>query len=558
MIGISRYIRSGFPRSEATGVEKRAPSFPAPPQPPFTYDYFVSPSGSASNSGTIGSPWSLAYAIAGAGGLVIPGVHIGLRGGQYIDAAAKRFTIAGLKSTGYADQAGKIIWRNYNGEHVEWICDSASKGVQVVEVAAAFNWFWGIDAWRKHTDRYNYPGPGSNWWIQNASTDGVRVIHCMGHEGSNGLFSDSNVGNVVVYGCMFYHAGTSTDPRAHGFYVHHSRDSASVGSRFLLKHCLSFDHLGNCGQVFASAAPEQLDDIDVESLLCWGGGRLASTSAQVNLTFGGTDAANIPMRGFTARNVISRNPVGYGRANLRFYNVGSVGQDAILEDSYLVGGTPGSGNGRLAIGLMSWSNFQARRNTMINLEQTQIINTDDTAYGGYTAWEDNAFFGSDPTGLRWRSGPGFTDRTWAAWKTFTGLGNTGGHLDTATTGLPVATKVFVRPENEYEYGRGKVIFFNWAALGRVPVDLSSFLAIGDNIVVRNAQDYFGALIPVYDAPAGGNVVTVWTGVPVYFPTDGVAPPAPYGFNTAALNVWVNQFNVTKTAPDFDVFIVSTT
>lgn len=543
-----RYRRP-FPRSEATKVGKQSPGLPAPPQPPFQYDYFVSPSGSALNNGSLASPWSLAYAISGAGGLIVPGKHIGVRGGQYIDSTEKKFTVAGTLGN-------EIIWRNYNGEHAEWICDSATKGIQVVEIEAAHNRFWGIDAWRKHADRFNYPGPGSVWWIKNASVNGVRLIHCIGHEGSNSFFCDSNTGNTVLYGCIAYHAGTSTDPRAHGFYVHHTRDSAVAGSRLLISDMISFDHLGNCGQIFASGSPDQLDDIDVLWLINWGGGRIASTTAQVNLTFGGTDSANIPLRGSTFKFIISRNPVGYGRANLRFYNVASTGQDAVLEDCYLVGGTPGSGNGRLAIGLMSWTNFTARRNTMINLEQTQIINTDDTNYAPYTVWEDNAFFGSDPTSIRWRSGPGFTDRTWVGWKTFTGLGSTGGHVDTATTGLPVATKVFVRPTNTYEYGRGHVAYFNWAGLARVPVDLSSFLAVGDRIVVRNVQDLFGPLINVYDAPAGGNIVTIWTGVPVYFPTDGVAPPAPYGFNTAALNTWTNVFNVTKTAPDFDVFVVS--
>lgn len=525
---------------------------PAPPLPPFSYDYFVSPSGSGSNLGTFESPWTLTYARGGAGGAVVPGVHIGNRGGQYFDSGPKVFTVAGQKSTGYGDFAGKIIWRNYNREHAEWICDSNSKSIQTVEIESPFNWFWGIDAWRKHTDRFNYPGPGSNWWIKSQSQDGVRLIHVHGHEGSNGLFTDSAIGNVVVYGSMFYHAGTSTDPRAHGFYLHHTRDSGSVGSRFLVSDNFTFDHLGNCGQIFASSAPEQLDDIDILWLTAWGGGRLASTTSQQNLTFGGTDSANIPLRGFTARNVISRNPVGYGRAALRFYNVASTNQDAILEDGYFVGGQTGQGIGRLGINAMNFASFQARRNTMINLEQTQILSTDDTTYTNWT-WEDNAYFGSDATATRWRNQT--TDKTHANWKAYTGLGNAGGHPDVVTATLPTQARTFARPVNSFEYGRGHVINFNYPGSARLAVDLSTILAPGDNFVVRNVQNYWGATIPVYDAPTGGSVVSTWNGVPVYFPTDGVAPPTPYGFNNAALNAWVYQFNVTTTAPDFDAFVV---
>lgn len=548
MIGIGNYRRSLFPRSEATGIEKLSPGMPAPPLPPFRYDYFAA-LGGGTGSGTFESPWSEDYVLAGAGGLIVPGKHVGWRGGQYFRASTRLHNIAGTLGN-------EIIHRNYNGEHVEWIGDSNTKAIEVVKVAGAHSWFWGIDAWRKHTDRYNYPGPGTNWYIQNASANGARLIHCFGHEGSNGVFTDTNIGNVIIYGCYFFHSGVSVDPRAHGFYVHHTRDSGVAGSKLLLSDCVSYDHLGNCGQVFGSGAPEQLDDIDILWLICWNGGGIAYTAPQVNLTFGGTDSANIPLRGFTARNIISRNRVGYGRANLRFYNVASTNQDAILEDCYLVGGTPGSGNGRLAIGLMNWSSFQARRNTMINLEQTQLINTDDTVYTAYTAWEDNAFFGSDPTSLRWRSGPGFTDRTWTGWKTFTTLGNAAGHPDTAQSALPGTAKIFIRPTATYEYGRSHVCIFNWSSLPRIPVDLSTVLSIGDKIVVRNAQDYWGATVSVYDAPTGGNVVTTWEGIPVYFPMDGAVPPPAYGFNNPALNAWVNPPQ--NTGPDFNLFVVSPT
>lgn len=549
-----RYRRIGLPMSEATKLAKQSPGNPAPPQPPFQYDYFVSPSGSSANPGTLTQPWTLDYAISGAGGLIVPGVHIGVRGGQYIISSSRKWTIAGTKSTGYDDQAGKIIWRNYNGEHAEWICDSSSKSIEAHQLAAAFNWYWGIDGWRKHTDRYNYPGPGTVWYVQNASSDGVKIIHCFGHEGSNSYFSDSTIGNVEVYGSVSYHAGTSSDPRAHGFYFHHGRDSGAAGSRFKISEHISFDHLGNCGQVFASSSPEQLDDIDLLGCVAWGGGKLASTTSQQNFTIGGTDGTNIPLRGFTAKFIHSWNPIGYGRSCFRFYSPGGItGQDAVLEDSWFVGGTTGQGIGRLGINAMNFSTFAARRNTMVNLEQTQILSTDDTTYTGWT-WDSNVFYGSNATATRWRNQT--TDKDFATWKAYTTLGGT----DTVNTSLPALTQVFTRNVNKFEYGRGHVWYYNFASLDRVPVDLSRFLSVGDQIVVRNVQDYFGATIPVYDAPAGGNVVTTWTGVPVYFPTTGVTPPAPYGFNNATLDSWVYQFGdaTTKTAPFFDLFIVSVT
>lgn len=543
--------RRPFPRAMAIGVAHRSPGAPAPPAPPFTYDYFVSPTGSPSNPGTFESPWNEAYVMAGAGGLIVPGKHVGYRGGQYFQTASRVFTVDGTITN-------PIIYRNYNGEHVEWINDNTAKSIENIKIAARYNRFWGIDAWRKHTDRYNYPGPGSNWYIQNASETGTYLIHCWGHEGSNGVFTDSDIGDVVIYGCGFFHAGVDQGPRAHGFYIHHTRDSFSSGTRLLLSHCFSFDHLGNCGQIFASGSPEQMDDIDILWLVAWGGGRIAGTTGQQNLTFGGTDSANIPLRGSTFKHIISRNPVGYGRAGIRFYDGGAgVNQDAVLEDCYLVGGKVGEGVGRLDIGQMGWTSFAARRNKFINLEQTQIISVADSSFGPYV-WEDNQFYGSDPTATKWRSA-GFTDQTWAAWKATTTLGTTGGHLDTAQTTLPTSSLVLTEPANAFEYGRGHVIVFNFGAQARVAVDLSGFLAVGDTFVVRNVQDYWGATINVYDAPSGGNVVTTWLGSPVYFPMDGVNPPPMYGYNNAALDTALNPAPKSGStgAGGFDMFIVET-
>lgn len=563
MIGL---YRRPWPRAQGIGVAHQSPGAPAPPNPPFRYDFFVSPSG-GTGAGSFESPWSYEFARSGAGGLIVPPASvpnlgylgIGIRGGQYLRGTTASWANAGAKRGGLDDADGKIIYRNYNGEHVEWINDSASKSIENIHIAGPYQWFWGIDAWRKHTDRYNYPGPGTNWYIRNTCTNGGKLIHCWGHEGSNSYFSDSAYGNFELYGCGSFHAGVSVDPRAHGFYFHHTRDSGETGSRLLLTEHISFNHLGNCGQIFASSAPEQLDDIDILGLIAWHGGRIANTTGQQNLTFAGTDGSNIPLRGFTGKFIISWNPIGYGRACIRFYGGGgATNQSAVLEDSYLVGGKVGEGVGRLTVEQMHWASFAARRNTMVNLEQTQLVSTvDDTGqYGPYT-WEANVYYGSDPTATRWRAGPTFVDRTFAAWKAFTGLGAT----DVANASLPSTTVVFQRPVNKYEYGRGHVCYFNYASLSRIPVDLSSFLAVGDRFVVRNAQASSpernpGTTVQVYDAPSGGNVVDTWLGSTVYFPTTGVTPPTPYGFNNPTLDGWVNP--APTTAPFFDLFIVSTT
>lgn len=530
------------------GSSGRSLITPPVPPPLFTYDYIVSPTG-GTGAGTLADPWSLPYAMSGAGGLVVPGTKLGLRGGQYVTGASRVFTIPGSLGGGIDSLSGKIIWKAYERERAEIICDTPTASIETIKVDAAYNWLWDLEVWRKKTDRYNYPGPGTNIWIRNASVTGVKLIDCVTHEGSNGVFTDSQIGDVEIYGHVAYHAGVSTDPKAHGFYFHHAR---SGSTRFRITNYTTFHHLGLCGQTFASAAPEQLDDFDFDCVIAWGGGRLAFVSGQhQNLSMGGSDGTNIPLRGSTFRRIHSWNPIGYGRSPLRFYGLGSNGSDAIIEDNYLVGGSD-AGLGRLYLQSgMGWTSVAVRRNVMVSLNAVAILRTEDTVYTAYT-WEDNQFYGAPAGATRWHGGA--SDRTWAAWKAFTGLGNAPGHPDTESDSLPTSTYVLVRNNDKYEAGRGIVAYWNWASLTYVPANLLGFLSPGDSFYVKNVQDLYGANITVYSDAAGLNPTTTVPGDGVvWFPTTGVTPPTPYGFNNPTLDAWVNL--APMTAPFFDEFIV---
>src|SRR6266480_3843146 len=98
MLGISRgfSVRGSMdlllkPSPGVSLVPGQLPGFPPPS------GWFVAPNGSSSNSGSIASPWSLDYAIAGAGGQVLPGQTVWLRGGNYgISTTIWQWTVNGL------------------------------------------------------------------------------------------------------------------------------------------------------------------------------------------------------------------------------------------------------------------------------------------------------------------------------------------------------------------------------------------------------------------------------------------------------------------------------
>jgi hypothetical protein len=101
---------------------------------------------------------------------------------------------------------------------------------------------------------------------------------------------------------------------------------------------------------------------------------------------------------------------------------------------------------------------------------------------------------------------------------------------------PGASRVFVRPLT-YERA-ANVVIYNWARRDTVAVDLSGVLRRGERYEVRNVQ---GMVAPPL-------LSGEFRGEPVGFPMSGVPPPPPIGTRVG---------RAPKTAPDFDVFVVTT-
>src|SRR5439155_6867750 len=87
-------------------------------------DFIVAPTG-GTGAGTLADPWSLAYAIGigagsarGDGKLPSTGAQVGLRGGLYTRTNQNwTFEASGALGSGVDNLDGKLIYRNYQGEH---------------------------------------------------------------------------------------------------------------------------------------------------------------------------------------------------------------------------------------------------------------------------------------------------------------------------------------------------------------------------------------------------------------------------------------------------------
>ncbi len=124
---------------------RRAPIPPAPP-PSFNFDFFVSTTG-GTGAGTIGDPWSLTYALSGGGGAIVPGKKRGIRGGTY-DAGSGNWNfgsaVSGSVGTGVDNIDSKVVFMNYNGEHVN-IINSSAGAADVIKVNCDYVWLWGLE-----------------------------------------------------------------------------------------------------------------------------------------------------------------------------------------------------------------------------------------------------------------------------------------------------------------------------------------------------------------------------------------------------------------------------
>src|SRR3954469_11771760 len=78
-----------------------------PPPPPVLGGWHVSPNGSSSASGAIDHPWTLSFALSGAGGRIQPGDTVWMHGGTYRGAFVA--TVAG--TSGHP-----VVIRQYPGE----------------------------------------------------------------------------------------------------------------------------------------------------------------------------------------------------------------------------------------------------------------------------------------------------------------------------------------------------------------------------------------------------------------------------------------------------------
>ncbi|HVH69061.1 MAG TPA: right-handed parallel beta-helix repeat-containing protein [Gemmatimonadales bacterium] len=474
----------------------------SPPEavPPVTHvGHYAAPGGTSAGDGSASRPWDLPTALAGGNGQVQPGDTIWVRGGTYPGT----FTSA-LAGTA----AAPIVVRRYPGERAILDGDGSSN---TLKIDGAWTNFWGLEVQVSTLDRAN---PRMDV-VYVRYTANVKLINLVVHDGGTGIYTEPGAPGVEIYGCIVYNNGWQAGPtdRGHGHAIYVKNDAGTK----LVRDNVLFNQYGFGVHVYSDLGSGGLNNIDVEGNVSFDNGALAlpGTSGAANLLVGGEEPVN---NGTVLSNLTYHAPT-MSASNVRIGYGTVLSGSVTVSGNYAVGGAP-------VLWVEYWSAANVTGDTLVGTGD--IVTLTDTSLAGQH-WSRNRYY-RDPIAPAWL----YLDTAYpfSAWQAVTGLAAT----DTAMAGIPLATRVVVRP-NVYEAGRGTVVVYNWSTQASVPVDLSTILQTGDRYEVRSVQALFGAPL-VSGTYAGGSVSIPMTPVP---------PPTPIGLPASPAPV---------TGPAFDVFLVT--
>ena len=479
---------------------------PPPPPPGPTSGWHVAPTGSSSATGTLGQPWSLAFALSGAGGRIQPGDTVWLHGGTYSGAFVE--TVAG--------SAGKpILFRQYPGQRaiidVAYSTSTTSRGDAFI-VKGAWTVWWGFEM--TNSDPNRGTNTRANMIINDAPN--TKYINLIVHDGGIGWYTYAQFANVEVNGSIFYDNGWQGPVQGGGHGLYLKNDAGPL----LIKDNIMFNNFGYGIQVYSEPGDGALVNITLDGNVSFNSSSVSTqynTSGNANLLMGGVQ----PVQGGRFTNNMTYFSPGYGVYNMVMGFDTYSNADVAMTNNYAVGGT-------YVLTVGSWNQLSASGNQLFGNDH--IVMLRDSLLTGFT-WSANSSH-RDPLATAWRYKS--TDYSFANWQLATGLGVT----DLVSSLPPGAPQVFVRP-NTYEPGRATIVVYNWSHQASVDVDLSNVLSAGVQYQIRNVQDLFGSAVT--SGTFGGSTVTI--------PMGGVNPPAPVG--GAA-------HQPPHTGPDFDVFIVTQT
>lgn len=496
---------------------------PTPPPATFTCDYYASPTGTTSGTGTSTSPWNLQTALNKTT-LVKNGKTLCLKGGTYrgkfistlngggivrsapgewaiidgnssttlvgsINSTQTSFTVADASKILLAGGTDEIV---IDGEIVKLCIRSGnsltgclrgasgtipegsggaahSNGSVVLQAGGQLNIQGSTTTYRDFEVTHSYPvrvEPTTSGTARgngiNVYGDGNNIINVVVHDALQGVFTSSTSSNTLIYGVLSYNVGVegaSGEAFGHGFYL----ENSAGYSRLYDSISLNAFNLGMQG--YGRTAPYVGGEVR-GSVFAGAGSPLGQSN--YNMVFGPASLQS-PTGVVTESHFFRNGNSGYSVS----FGYGAGIGTGTFSNNYI-------GGGDTAIKVDTVTNLTLTGNKIFGSNVNTL--TRERPY----SWNGNLYYNTGTTADKFGNLTDVANQTFATWKTQTGFDssssiNSGNLPDT----------VIVRP-NTYQQGRANIIIYAYSAPASINVNLSAAgLTNGQSFIIKNAFNWDG-------------------------------------------------------------------
>lgn len=496
----------------------------------FTCDYYASPTGSPSGTGSLSNPWSLQTALSNSE-VILAGSTLCLRGGTYrgkfqsilngvtvraapnespvidgylyttlvgdIDLLTTTITVADASAfiiprrDGGANSLivdGEALFINsITGNTIE--VTRAAAGSSTVAVPHLSGTLVRLAGDQLFTSGNNttYQGieiknsdPLRNWITDGGeglrgagifnTGNGNKFVNLVVHDNLNGIFSGSSSSNTEVYGTLSYNNGmfdNTAQGKGHGMYLENMSGYSRIYDNIVL------NNFGLGTQCYGRTAAYLGGDLQ-GNVFSNSGAPLGLPLRHHNLLIG-AETQRVPDILVQGNYLFHPHDInGYNMT----YGYGAGVDDGRILNNYFVGG------GGIGLELTDVTNVTATGNKFYT---TNFLGVNIQAHELPYTINNNTYYSVQPTSREFGDATRVTNLTFANWQAATGFDST-----STITASSMPNTVIVRP-NAYEAGRANIIVYVSSGAPSVSVNLStSGLVNGQPYTIKNASNYNGA------------------------------------------------------------------
>lgn len=496
----------------------------------FTCDYYASPTGSPTGTGSLSDPWSLQAALSNST-VIVAGSTLCLRGGTYrgkFQSILNDVTVRAAPNEnpvidGYlyttlvgdidlltttitvADASAFIIPRRDGGANslivdgeALFINSITGNTIEVTRAAAGSStvavphlsgtlvrlagdqlFTSGNNTTYQNIEIKN-SDPLRNWITDGGeglrgagifnSGNGNKFVNLVVHDNLNGIFSGSSSSNTEVYGTLSYNNGmfdNTTLGKGHGMYLENVAGYSRIYDNIVL------NNFGLGAQCYGRTAAYMGGDLQ-GNVFSNSGAPLGFPLRHHNLLVG-AETQRIP--DILVQGNYFFHPHDINGYNMTFGYGAGVDNGHIL-NNYFVGG------GGIGLELTDVTNVTATGNKFYT---TNFLGVNIQSHELPYTINNNTYYSVQSTSREFGDATRVTNLTFANWQAATGFDST-----STITASAMPNTVIVRP-NTYEAGRANIIVYVSSGAPSVSINLStSGLVNGQPYTIKNASNFNGA------------------------------------------------------------------